>query len=292
MASSGVFRPRLARSSRSVRQAASLLSLSKDSAHVLDRQENFLAVLPDAEGDEQRNRRRFPVEPDPHDRAVEDQPDDRLIGEGTGVPGVPTALHLAPDPADRILPHGAAEQGRQRPAHPARVGPGKIGAGDQRVGLFRTPLVGRNGRVFPLGRLALGCFQTGARDTDRHRPEGPHELAVAMAVPMASPHNRPAACAGFAKPRPFIPVPPKRSVEFRFQEFLDEAANAGPNPRFQGIEPIVPKEKRSFGCIRRRLCGIRFHGVISIGASTPILLVETTWRLRHLQIPTTPARHP
>jgi hypothetical protein len=34
---------------------------------------------------------------------------------------------------------------------------------------------------------------------------------------------------------------------------------------------------------------IRFHGVISLGATTPILFVETTWRLRHLQIPTTPA---
>jgi hypothetical protein len=94
----------------------------------------------------------------------------------------------------------------------------------------------------------------------RHRPEGSHQLALTMAVPMASPHNRPAA---LGNPRPFIPVSPKRGVEFRFQEFLDEAANAGPHPSFQGIEPIVPKEKRSFGCLRRRLYGIRFHGVIS-----------------------------
>src|SRR5271165_750730 len=33
--------------------AKSLLSLSKNAAHILDRQEDFLAVLPDAEGDEQ-----------------------------------------------------------------------------------------------------------------------------------------------------------------------------------------------------------------------------------------------
>jgi hypothetical protein len=135
-------------------------------------------------------------------------------------------------------------------------------------------------------------FQTGSRDTNRHRPEGSHQLALAMAVPVASPHNRAAAYAGFAKPRPFITVPPKRSVEFRFQEFLDEAANAVPHPSFQGIEPIVPKEKRSFGRLRRRICDIRFHGVISIGALTPILFVETTWRLRRLQIPTTPATAP
>jgi hypothetical protein len=71
---------------------------------------------------------------------------------------------------------------------------------------------------------------------------------------MANPHNRAAAYAGLGKPRPFIPVPPKRSVEFRFQEFLDEAANAGPHPGFQRIEPIVPKKKRCFG---RILC--RFY---------------------------------
>ncbi len=69
-------------------------------------------------------------------------------------------------------------------------------------------------------------------------------------------------------------------------------ANAGPHPGFQGIAPIVAKEKRSFGRFRRRFCGIRFPGVISIGATTPIRLVETTWRLRHLQIPTPPATAP
>jgi hypothetical protein len=113
-----------------------------------------------------------------------------------------------------------------------------------------------------------------------------------MAVPMASPRNRAAAYAGFAKPRPLISDPPKRSAEFRFQEFLDEAANASPHPGFQGIEPIIPKEKRSFGCFRRRFCDIRFHGVISLGATTPIRFEQTNWRLRHLQIPTTPATAP
>src|SRR3984893_16654211 len=130
-----------------------------------------------------------------------------------------------------------------------------------------------------------------ARGT-RSWPEGSHQLALAMAVPVASPHKRPAAYAGFGKPRPFIPVPPKRSVEFRFQEFLDEAANAGPHPGFQGIEPIVPKKKRSFSRFRRSFYGIRFHGVISIGAPTPIRFEQTNWRLRHLQIPTTPATAP
>src|ERR1019366_1310283 len=98
--------------------------------------------------------------------------------------------------------------------------------------------------------------------------------------------------ASFGKPRPLISVSPKRRLQFRFQEFFDEAANAGPHPGFQGIEPIVPKEKRSFGCLRRRFYGIRFHDVISIGAQTPIRFELTNWRLRHLQIPTNPATAP
>jgi hypothetical protein len=113
-----------------------------------------------------------------------------------------------------------------------------------------------------------------------------------MAVPVASLYNRPGADAGLGKPRPFIPVPPKRGIEFRFQKFLDEAANAAPHPGFQGIEPIVPKEKRPFGCTRWPIYGIRFHGVISTGALTPIRFEQTNWRLRRLQIPTTPATAP
>src|SRR5208283_1691447 len=104
---------------------------------------------------------------------------------------------------------------------------GKIGAGGQRVGLFRAPLVGRNGRVPPLVRLAVLSIQTGARDTD-HRPECSHHLSLAMAVLVASPYNRSASDAGLGKLSPFIAVPPKRDVGFRFQEFLDEAANAAP----------------------------------------------------------------
>jgi hypothetical protein len=113
-----------------------------------------------------------------------------------------------------------------------------------------------------------------------------------MTVPITRPFYRPAAAAGLGKARPFIPVPPKRSIEFRFQEFLDEAANTGPHPGFQGIEPIVPKKKRSFSRFRCSFYGIRFHGVISIGAPTPIRFEQTNWRLRHLQIPTTPATAP
>jgi hypothetical protein len=113
-----------------------------------------------------------------------------------------------------------------------------------------------------------------------------------MAVSMATPYDRLAAAPGLGKPRSFVSVPPKRGGEFRFQKFLDEAANAAPHPGFQGIEPIIPKEKRSFGCMYRRLYGTCFHGVISIGALTPIRFEQTNWRLRRLQIPTTPATAP
>jgi hypothetical protein len=57
-------------------------------------------------------------------------------------------------------------------------------------------------------------------------------------------------------------------------------------------KPELLAEKLLIGDIARRLRGICFHGVISIGAPTPILFVETTRRLRHLQIPTTSATAP
>ncbi len=72
------------------------------------------------------------------------------------------------------FPTAPPNKAASAPAHPARVGPGKIGASDQRVGLFRPPLVGRNGRILPLDRLPVRCFQAGSRDTDRHRPEASH----------------------------------------------------------------------------------------------------------------------
>jgi hypothetical protein len=63
-------------------------------------------------------------------------------------------------------------------------------------------------------------------------------------------------------------------------------------PASKGIEPSVAKKNRSFGRFSRRFYGIRFHGAIPIGGPTPILFVETTRRLRHVQTPTTPATAP
>src|SRR3982074_1580947 len=57
--------------------------------------------------DQQRNRSLLSVEPHAHHRPVEDQPDDRLIGEQTAIPTAPTPP-CPPNPADRVLPRGAA----------------------------------------------------------------------------------------------------------------------------------------------------------------------------------------
>ncbi len=49
-------------------------------AHVLDRQQHLLPVAAHAEHDEQRNGGRLAVEPDAHDRAVQDQAHHVLTG--------------------------------------------------------------------------------------------------------------------------------------------------------------------------------------------------------------------
>ena len=151
-------------------------------AHVLDRQQHLLAVRTHAERHQQRDRRRLLVETHAHDRAVKNQPDDRLVGKRSGVPDVPVAFGLAPHAADGILPHRAAEQRRQGAAHPARVGPGQIGARDQGVGPFCPPLVGGNGRVPPFCRLAFGGRQPGARHANRGGAESAQNATLPMAV--------------------------------------------------------------------------------------------------------------
>src|SRR5947208_13478405 len=56
-------------------------SLAGLAAHVLDGQQHLLAVLAHAEHDQERDRGGLPVEPDPHYGAIQDQADDRLLGE-------------------------------------------------------------------------------------------------------------------------------------------------------------------------------------------------------------------
>jgi hypothetical protein len=71
---------------------------------------------------------------------------------------------------------------------------------------------------------------------------------------------------------PFIPISPQCGIQLGFEKLLDEAPNARAHPSFQGIEPIIAEKMFAFGGADRRLCAIHCHGVISIGALTPILV--------------------
>ena len=102
-------------------------------------------------------------------------------------------LHLAPGPADHVLADRAPEQRRQRPLHPARVGPGQVGARDQRLELARPPGVARQHGAAPLPRAAVLA------------------LAAAPAAPRSPPARKSrsaAACGARADARC---VPPARS---------------------------------------------------------------------------------
>jgi len=59
------------------------------STHVLHRQKHFLAILPNAKRDKQRDRCRLLIEPDAYYGAVEDKPDDWLLGKRTATPSIP-----------------------------------------------------------------------------------------------------------------------------------------------------------------------------------------------------------
>src|ERR1700687_4382539 len=69
----------------------------------LDPEQHLLAVRAHAENNEERDRGRLAVEPHANDGAVEDQAHNRILGQRAGVPGIPTALHLAPRPAHGVL---------------------------------------------------------------------------------------------------------------------------------------------------------------------------------------------
>jgi hypothetical protein len=155
MVSSGVFKPRLTRSSRSARQAASLSPPMFLTAK---------RIFWHTERDQQRNRCRLLVEPHAHGSAIQDEPDDRRVLQGARVPGIPVAFHLAPGPANHILAHRAFENRRKRATHAASVGPGQIGARDQSFGLFRAPLVGPQRPALPRRRLAVFTDDPGTRD--------------------------------------------------------------------------------------------------------------------------------
>src|SRR3954449_4971723 len=78
------------------------------------------------------------------------------------------------------------------------------------------------------------------------------------------------------RPGTFVARLSQCGVEFGFQKLFDKPANAGPHPAFQGIEPIIAEKMLTFrGACRGACCrprAIRCHGVISVGALTPVLV--------------------
>ena len=138
-------------------------------------------------------------------------------------------------------------------------------------------------------RLAFGGRQPRPGHTKRQRAKGSQKTSLPMAVTRAR-------CARWRRPAnfatPLVSISPQGAVEFGLQKLFDETTNARANPCFQGIEPIVAKTMFVLAGVHRRLCAIACHGVISISALTPILFAFTNRRLRHLQIPTTPATAP
>jgi len=153
-------------------------------AHVLDCQQHLLPIPPHAEHHQQRNVRGFAVQTDPHDRAVQDQADDVLFGQVALVPSIPIRLDLAPCAADHILAHRTAEQGGQRALDPARVGPGQVGACDQRLDLARHPGVARQQCTAPF--LGGAAFSGHARPwhVEFYRTEAAQELTIPRPVPV------------------------------------------------------------------------------------------------------------
>ena len=231
-------------------------------AHALDREQNLLAVGAHPQHDKQRDRGRLAVEPHANDRAVEDQPHDRLLGQRAAVPGVPVALHLAPGPAHRVLADRPAEQGRQRAANPPRIGAGQIAARDQRVGGKRAALIGPQRLALPFRRPALRCGQPGPRHRDLDRPERAGQRARTAAMTMA----RDAGSCFIAGPlASFVTRPGQRGIEFAADQFFDELARPSPHLGLDRVKPVVEKINSQLSRRLRRI-GLRgrpVHGVVS-----------------------------
>ena len=229
-------------------------------AHALDRQQHLLAVRPHAERDEQRDRGRLPVEPNARDRAVEDQPDDRLLGERAPIPGIPIALHLAPGSADHVLADRPGEDRRQRATHPAGIGPCEISPGDQGVGGKSATLIGAQRTAPPFARLVVVTHQPSARHGDPRLAKRARQRPFAIAVAHADNRRRRV----LARLAPTIARTRQRLAQLLLQHRLDKAAHPSPDPVLDRVEPII--EKQTPGGDSRLLHGIFRHGVVSVPA--------------------------
>src|SRR5215210_8613867 len=88
-------------------------------------------------------------------------------------------------------------------------------------------------------------------------------------------------------PASLVTLAAKRSVQFGFEQFLDEGSDAGAHPCLERIKPILAEKTLRLGRTRGRGCAICRHGVISAGAPTPVMACGTSRTLRRPHIPTT-----
>ena len=231
MRNSGGRKPRLMRSSRTVRQA------SCSAAHALDREQHLLAVLAHAKDDKERDSSRFAVEPHAHHCAVENEPHVRFFGKRAGATR-PSRSSPCASSAHRILADRAAKQGSECAAHPACVGAGKVGARDQRVGNKRAPLIGPQRLALPLRRLAIRSVQPGARHLDLHPAEASHQRPRSMAMAVTGDADRLLRFAARRLRMASVARPRQRHVELALDHGMDELANPIAQATFDRIKPV------------------------------------------------------
>jgi len=204
-------------------------------AHLLHAKQDLLAVPADADHHQRRDRCHPPVEARLDAGAVQDQPHHVLARQVPRLPGLPIGLRLAPGAAHRVLADLSPEQAGQRPADTARIGAGKVGIGDDRLGAPGQPLVGLDGLAPPFLLTAVPVEQADAGKRHRQRSEGADKPPLPVAVAIAL--GRAVASIALAAAQ--------RRLRF-----------------LQGIEPIVTGKWNG----RRRRCKM-FHGVSSFRRS-------------------------
>src|SRR5258706_10565158 len=190
----------------------------------------------------------------------------RTIGSSAraAIPRVPVALHLAPDPAHDILADRSTKQRAQCAAHTARIGACQISARDQRVGSQRAALISAQGLALPFRRLAVGGVQASTRHGDLGLAEGPHQRADPAAMPMAG-STRNNVSALRRRHAPSIAPARQNGVKFATNHLFNQLANTVTDPRFNWVKPIVEKVGVTLGRQLRKfwLRGNACHGVVS-----------------------------
>ena len=99
-----------------------------------------------------------------------------------------------------------------------------------------------------------------ARHADLDRPKAAEELTLSGSVPVAF---------GLAQ-RPLVAATAQGRRQFLFQQLLNEATNAFADAELDRIKPPLAGKQPSVNRVRRR--AILFHGVVSAGVPTPVVV--------------------